>query len=178
MAENTIKTRIQLKSDTETNWGKSALIADGGTKTSGSTFVPKKGEVVIYSTDDSHPFSRLKVGNGVDSVPKLPFLQGSSAEFVVSTNSASSAALTGTLTNTTLLTNGKIIYYMLTYPLPPSAATLTLQYPAGNSTTAIPIYTYGTTQCITAYPAPFILTLIFYNDAFYLAANNISVLSE
>ena len=30
MAENTIKTRIQLKSDTEANWNKSVLVSEGG----------------------------------------------------------------------------------------------------------------------------------------------------
>ena len=72
--ENTIKTRIQLKCDTEENWNKSALIADGGTKEEGETFIPKKGEAIIYSTDGTHPFSRFKVGDGIHSVPQLPFI--------------------------------------------------------------------------------------------------------
>ena len=79
MAE-TIKTRIQLKNDTEENWNKSALEADGGTKTSGTTFFPKKGEVIIYLADDAHPFSRLKVGDGIHSVPQLPFSGAGTAE--------------------------------------------------------------------------------------------------
>lgn len=52
--ENTIKTRIQLKCDTEDNWNKSALIADGGTKEEGNSFIPKKGEAIIYSADGTH----------------------------------------------------------------------------------------------------------------------------
>ena len=36
MAENTIKTRIQLKNDTEENWNKAV------------NFVPKQGELIIY----------------------------------------------------------------------------------------------------------------------------------
>ena len=51
MATNTIKTRIQLKNDTKANWNKAI------------NFVPREGEVIIYSTDDTHPFSRLKVGD-------------------------------------------------------------------------------------------------------------------
>ena len=80
--ENTIKTRIQLKCDTEANWNKSALIADGGTKEEGNSFIPKKGEAIIYLADGTHPFSRLKVGDGIHSVPQLPFSGGGTAEKV------------------------------------------------------------------------------------------------
>ena len=62
MANTTVKTRIQLKSDTETNWDKAIH------------FIPLKGEVIIYSPDDTHPFSRIKVGDGVTSVINLPFI--------------------------------------------------------------------------------------------------------
>ena len=62
MAVNTIKTRIQLKNDTEENWNKAI------------NFVPLKGEVIIYSADDAHPFCRLKVGNGITVVSDLPFV--------------------------------------------------------------------------------------------------------
>lgn len=62
MAVNTIKTRIQLKNDTEENWNKAI------------NFVPLKGEVIIYSADDAHPFCRLKVGNGITTVSNLPFI--------------------------------------------------------------------------------------------------------
>lgn len=62
MATNTIKTRIQLKNDTEENWNKAI------------NFVPLKGEVIIYSADDTHPFCRLKVGNGITVVSDLPFI--------------------------------------------------------------------------------------------------------
>ena len=62
MAGNTIKTRIQLKNDTEENWNKAI------------NFVPKMGEVIIYSADGTHPFSRLKVGDGETSVINLPFI--------------------------------------------------------------------------------------------------------
>ena len=62
MANNTIKTRIQLKNDTEANWNKAI------------NFIPLKGEVIIYSADDTHPFSRLKVGDGNTTVINLPFI--------------------------------------------------------------------------------------------------------
>jgi len=62
MANNTIKTRIQLKNDTEANWNKAI------------NFIPLKGEVIIYSADDTHPFSRLKVGDGNTTIINLPFI--------------------------------------------------------------------------------------------------------
>ena len=62
MANNTIKTRIQLKNDTEEHWSLA------------TNFIPKEGEVIIYSADDTHPFSRLKVGDGTTNVVDLPFI--------------------------------------------------------------------------------------------------------
>ncbi len=58
----TVKTRIQLKCDTEANWNKAI------------NFIPLKGEVIIYSTDDTHPFSRIKVGDGITTIINLPFI--------------------------------------------------------------------------------------------------------
>lgn len=59
----TIKSRIQLKNDTEANWNKA------------QNFIPLKGEVIIYSADDTHPFFRLKVGDGITNVTNLPFVE-------------------------------------------------------------------------------------------------------
>ena len=70
MATNTIKTRIQLKNDTEAHWDLA------------TNFVPKQGEVIIYSADDTHPFSRLKVGDGETNVIDLPFINSGSSEKV------------------------------------------------------------------------------------------------
>ena len=67
MADNTIKTRIQLKNDTEENWNKAV------------NFVPKNGELIIYNAesgqniDEARRFPRFKVGDGVTTVPNLPF---------------------------------------------------------------------------------------------------------
>lgn len=63
MANATIKTRIQLKNDTEANWRRALH------------FSPMRGEIIIYSPDDSHPFSRLKVGDGTTNVNDLPFVE-------------------------------------------------------------------------------------------------------
>ena len=85
-ANNTIKTRIQLKSDTEANWNKA------GPKNGSNGFVPLAGELIVYTADATHPFSRLKAGDGVTNVVDLPFidagtLNGEEVE-VVKMNSA------------------------------------------------------------------------------------------
>ena len=67
-ANNTIKTRIQLKSDTEANWNKAAP------KEGSNGFVPLQGELIVYTADATHPFSRLKVGDGNTNVVNLPFI--------------------------------------------------------------------------------------------------------
>ena len=71
-ANNTIKTRIQLKSDTEANWDKA------GPKEGSNGFVPLAGELIVYTADATHPFSRLKVGDGIENVVNLPFIDSGS----------------------------------------------------------------------------------------------------
>lgn len=75
----TINTRIQLKSDTELNWRKSVLSIDNemGTKENvegARSFVPQKGEAIIFEPDNEHSFSRLKIGDGITNVLDLPFI--------------------------------------------------------------------------------------------------------
>lgn len=60
--EKVIKTRIMMKSDTEANWSRQI------------NMIPLAGEIIIYSADDTHPFSRLKVGDGNTTVVSLPFI--------------------------------------------------------------------------------------------------------
>ena len=67
MASGTVKARIQLKCDTESNWDKAR------------NFIPLKGEIIIYSADESHPFSRLKAGDGTTPVIDLPFIESQSS---------------------------------------------------------------------------------------------------
>ena len=86
-ANNTIKTRIRLKSDTEANWNKA------GPKDGSAGFVPLAGELIVYSADATHPFSRLKVGDGNTNVVNLPFidagtLNGNETEIVKKENFA------------------------------------------------------------------------------------------
>ena len=66
---DSIKSRIQLKNDTEENWNKAI------------NFVPKKGELIIYNAesgeninDKARLFPRLKVGDGITNVINLPFI--------------------------------------------------------------------------------------------------------
>ena len=59
--EKTLKTRVVLKHDAEANWNKA------------TTFIPKKGEVIIYDPDSTHIYSRQKIGDGIKTVINLPF---------------------------------------------------------------------------------------------------------
>ena len=67
-ANNTIKTRVQLKSDTEANWNRL------GPKDGSPGFIPLRGELIIYSADSGHAYSRLKVGDGSTNIINLPFI--------------------------------------------------------------------------------------------------------
>lgn len=60
MANKTIKTRIQCKHDTATNWANA------------SGFIPLAGELIIYDKDATNPV-RIKIGDGVTPVTQLPF---------------------------------------------------------------------------------------------------------
>lgn len=61
MAEKQLKTRIQLKIDTEENWSKA------------TNFIPKEGEVIFYKPDDNNPRYRIKIGDGTTTVNSLSF---------------------------------------------------------------------------------------------------------
>lgn len=53
--------RIQLKNDTEANWLSHPM-------------VPLNGELIIYSPDATHGYSRVKIGDGTTAVGSLPFI--------------------------------------------------------------------------------------------------------
>lgn len=59
--EKTITTRVQMKTDTASNWGKA------------TNFTPKKGEIIVYSGNPP----RIKVGDGATKVNALPFVTSS-----------------------------------------------------------------------------------------------------
>lgn len=58
----TFNSRIILKHDTEQNWEEA------------TSFVPKKGELIIYTPDDTHSYPRIKVGDEQHIPKDLPFL--------------------------------------------------------------------------------------------------------
>lgn len=60
-ATNTLTSRIRLKADTEANWTAHPII-------------PLAGELIIYSADATHSYTRLKVGDGTTNVNALPFI--------------------------------------------------------------------------------------------------------
>ena len=62
MAEKTLNTRFQMKTDTEANWLKAI------------NFIPKNGEIIIYAADATHSYQRVKVGDGATLVNNLPFI--------------------------------------------------------------------------------------------------------
>ena len=59
-------TRIILKNGTESDWNKVA------------TFIPYVGEMIVYNPDQLHPFTRVKVGDGVHLPRDLPFIDAGS----------------------------------------------------------------------------------------------------
>lgn len=61
MAEKKIKSRVIQKHDTAANWAKAV------------NFVPKDGEIVIYDSDETFEYPRIKVGDGETLVGNLKF---------------------------------------------------------------------------------------------------------
>lgn len=85
MSANTILSRVQLKIDSETNWN------------AHSSFVPLLGELIVYSPDSTHTYSRIKIGDGLTTVVNLPFIDASTVGGV-DVNSISANSLQHTLT--------------------------------------------------------------------------------
>lgn len=67
--QNIVKARIQLKHDTEENWGKALR------------FIPLQGQPIIYDADpdNGQPFPRLKIGDGSTPVVDLPFFSANNS---------------------------------------------------------------------------------------------------
>ena len=61
MAEKQINGRIIQKHDSEANWEKA------------TNFIPKAGEIIIYDTDETHHYCRIKIGDGSTLINNLPF---------------------------------------------------------------------------------------------------------
>lgn len=62
MAEKNFNTRMQQKIDTTENWGKAV------------NFVPKKGEIIVYSDGGGVGIPKIKVGDGTTKVGNLKFI--------------------------------------------------------------------------------------------------------
>lgn len=62
MANKLLESRVILKNGSEENWNKV------------SDFIPEKGEILVYNPDETHSYSRLKIGNGVNLPKDLPFV--------------------------------------------------------------------------------------------------------
>lgn len=65
MAEKQLNTRITQKIDTTANWAKA------------TNFVPKKGELIVYSDGGGTGVPKFKVGDGTTVVGTLKFVEGS-----------------------------------------------------------------------------------------------------
>lgn len=63
MANKTLNTRQQQKRDIEANW-----ITAGN-----NGFVPKSGEIIVYSPYGSYNYTRIKIGDGQKNINSLPF---------------------------------------------------------------------------------------------------------
>lgn len=61
MSERSLNTRIQNKIDTTANWEKA------------TNFVPKKGEIIVYSDGGGTGIPKMKVGDGTTKVGSLKF---------------------------------------------------------------------------------------------------------
>ena len=58
----TKKVRVINKYDTLENWNKAV------------NFIPLPGEIIVYATDEEHEDIRIKIGDGVNGVNDLEFV--------------------------------------------------------------------------------------------------------
>ena len=63
MAEKSLQARIQNKCDTTANWAKA------------TNFIPKKGEIIVYSDGGGVGIPKIKVGDGTTKVGSLKFIE-------------------------------------------------------------------------------------------------------
>ena len=72
MAEKSLQARIQNKCDTTANWAKA------------TNFVPKKGEIIVYSDGGGVGIPKMKVGDGTTKVGSLEFISATVPDASVS----------------------------------------------------------------------------------------------
>ena len=69
MSQQQINARMQQKHGTEAEW-------------LAHNFVPKSGEIIVYDRDTSYSYERMKIGDGIQSVISLPFVDQPIQELV------------------------------------------------------------------------------------------------
>lgn len=62
MSEVELKVRLVHAHDTQAEWDKV------------SNFIPRAGEVIIFDPDGGYEYSRCKIGDGVTTLDKLPYV--------------------------------------------------------------------------------------------------------
>jgi len=70
--EKLLYTKMIQLHDTEAKWSQM------------TDFVPQKSMLIVYDIDATHNYERLKVGDGVKTVPELPFLDDAVKELITS----------------------------------------------------------------------------------------------
>ena len=60
--EKTMKARVQHKHDIEANWLKA------------TNFTPLASEIIVYDSDESYDYPRIKIGDGEKNINDLPFI--------------------------------------------------------------------------------------------------------
>lgn len=102
MAEKQINGRIIQKHDSEANWEKA------------TNFIPKAGEIIIYDTDETHHYCRIKIGDGSTLINNLPFsteeeIESYAAPLSHTHNYAGSSSAGGAATSAEKLTTARAI---------------------------------------------------------------------
>lgn len=73
MSEKKIYGRLVQKHDIQSNWEKA------------TNFIPMAGEIIIYDKDENHSYERLKIGDGIQNVDNLPFVDDAVRSAISST---------------------------------------------------------------------------------------------
>ena len=102
MAEKQFNGRIIQKHDSEANWEKA------------TSFIPKAGEIIIYDTDETHYYCRIKIGDGSTLINNLPFsteeeIESYAAPLSHTHNYAGSSSAGGAATSAEKLTTAREI---------------------------------------------------------------------
>ena len=153
MATSTISGQIQLRRDTAANWAtENPVLLAGELGLESDTGNAKFGDGTTAWNSLKYAFQRNNSRN---------------IEYIVGTQTASTASLTG-VTEDAELYDGKLIAYYLPYASK-SNATMNLTLADGTTTGAKPVYIVNTTRLGTQYSAGTIFTMVYSEtkDAWY-----------